>query len=147
MHSSSGSPRSITRLAIAAAASLLLALGGASAAWAKSYNVEGGLSCIGNLTTYGTFRAHNSGAASIKTTSFTAISKDGVNFGLRNRDGVQVTKSTRVKKADLNTAKSFKTSRDRTTIPAGSYALNARHITSSTGCGWPTPSWKGSLNL
>lgn len=124
----------------------LLGIGTVPAA-AATLKLEGGLSCIGNLTQYKTFRMHERGGSSLKVTSFTSVASGGVNYGLRNSNDRQITQSVNFKKGSLNTKKSFKTTAGSTTIPRGRLAVNARHITKSTGCGWPTPSWKGTLVL
>lgn len=130
---------------------ILLALGlvgvVAAPASAANHQVEGTLSCIGDISQYGTFRTHAQGGASLRVTSFTSISDGGVNYGLRNRAGTQVTKSVNFKRADLNKTKKFSSTSGSSTIPAGNLAVNARHITKNTGCGYPLPSWKGTLTL
>ncbi len=132
---------------------LTIALGAAPVAGlavpasAATHRLSGTLSCIGTLTQYDTFRVHARGGASITVSSFTSIAAGGVNYGLRSKNGTQVTRSLNFVRSELNGSKRFTTTQGSATIPQGHFAVNARHVTKSTGCGFPLPSWSGSLSL
>lgn len=137
----------VRRASMAGALALGMVVLGVAPAMAASHAVEGTLSCIGALSTYSTFRPHSTGGASLKVSSFKSISSGGVNYGLRNTGGTQISQSLNFTSGSLGSTKSFKrSSNGSTSIPGGQLALNARHITTNTGCGVVLPSWKGTLN-
>lgn len=71
---------------------------------------------------------------------------DSIRIGLRDMGDTQITQSLEWAKTARG-VKYFRTaSSGSATIPTGSYAINARLVTSSTGCGFAVPSWTGTLN-
>lgn len=137
------------RLAAASVTAGLLIAGLVGApAHAATYAVEGTLNCGGALAQYGTFRSHSSGGAALKKTFDNWITGTETRYGLRNGAGTQVTKTLAFAVRSY-VSKSFQTTGGSSTIPTGSYAINARigNVTGSGTCGPGIPHWKGDLTL
>lgn len=134
--------------AAAAVAALVITLTAAPAS-AASYSINGTLQCGGALAAYENYRPHSTGGSSIQLTRTDWFwAGNGVRFGLRTSNGVQQTQSVEFGEAERST-KSFRTNGGSTSIPGGSYAVNARvAVYNGNGsCRVFPPSFEATLNL
>ena len=124
-----------------------LVAAGATSAMATAYNgLHGTLNCVGALSQYDTYRPHTTGPASIKLTDTDNFaSSESVRFGLRAGD-TQVTNSPQFAYNQFVTKSFTSASSGSSTIPGGSLAVNARLVTTASGCHPFVPSWDGNLN-
>jgi len=127
-----------------AAVSLLVLGGGTAASAATNYAISSSVNCHGSLNQYDTYRDHASGSATFKLEH--KDFPDSFRIGLR-KDGVsgQYTDSLNFA-SDGGAAKTFtRACNGSTTLPTGTYAVNARAPEGTASCFWT--GWNGILRL
>ncbi|MDQ1217782.1 hypothetical protein [Microbacterium arborescens] len=140
--------RRLRLIAGSIAASAAIVLTAAVPASAAEYSINAQLNCAGSLFEGDTFRPHSAGGASIQLTRHDWWKNNwALRTGLRVPSGAQTTGSLEFSPASREVHR-YRTTSGNTTIPSGSYAVNARVNTNANGgCVlWP-PSFEAKLNL
>lgn len=132
---------------VAIAASAAIVLGSVVPASAASYNINASLNCVGTLYKSDTYRPHSSGPSRIKLSQHDWWkSKWTLRTGLRVGT-TQTTQTLEFPPSSRSTYK-YRTNGGSTTLPSGSYAVNARVNTAGNGgCVLFPPTFKAILDL